>query len=312
MIIQALSSLVTILAVITLGYLLQAKGWFQEGFSKSIADLILKIALPASIFVSVLKFITREQLVSFFGISLYPLITVILGYLVAWGAVVLFKVPVGRRGIMLNTFVNANTVFMGLPLNLSLFGEEAMPYFLVYYVINTLSIFTVGTYFVSIDCLDGNKNKGIQWKSLFSPPLIAFLAALALVALGIPIPTFTQNAINMVGSLVTPLSLMYIGINLQQSGLGTIRLNRDTVIALAGRFIIFPFLMVLVLLIGGTDNTLLKETFIIQSTIPTIVIMPILAAEADGDVDFATNVVTMTTVAYLAVLPLWSLFLFLI
>ena len=312
MIIQALSSMVTILAVITLGYLLQAKGWFQEGFSKSIADLILKIALPASIFVSVLKFITREQLASFFGISLYPLITVILGYLVAWGAVVLFNVPVGRRGIMLNTFVNANTVFMGLPLNLSLFGEEAMPYFLVYYVINTLSIFTVGTYFVSIDRPDGNKNKGIQWKSLFSPPLIAFLVALALVALGIPIPIFAKNSINMVGSLVTPLSLMYIGINLQQSGLGTIRLDRDTVLALAGRFILFPFLMVLVLLLGGADNTLLKETFIIQSTIPTIVIMPILAAEADGDVDFATNVVTMTTIVYLVVLPLWSLFLFLI
>ncbi|MBF1725623.1 MAG: AEC family transporter, partial [Streptococcus sp.] len=56
----------------------------------------------------------------------------------------------------------------------------------------------------------------------------------------------------------------------------------------------------------------LKETFIIQSTIPTLVIMPILASEAKGDVDFATNVVTMTTIAYLAVLPLWSLFLFLI
>ena len=312
MIIQALSSMVTILAVIALGYLLQAKGWFQEGFSKSIADLILKIALPASIFVSVLKFITREQLVSFFGISLYPLITVILGYLMAWGAVVLFKVPVGRRGIMLNTFVNANTVFMGLPLNLSLFGEEAMPYFLVYYVINTLSIFTVGMYFVSIDRPDRNKNKGIQWKSLFSPPLIAFIVALALVALGITIPTFAQNSINMVGSLVTPLSLMYIGINLQKSGLGTIRLDRDTVLALSGRFIIFPMLMALVLLIGGTDNTLLKETFIIQSTIPTLVIMPILAAEAGGDVDFATNMVTMTTIAYLAVLPLWSLFLFFI
>ena len=40
--------------------------------------------------------------------------------------------------------------------------------------------------------------------------------------------------------------------------------------------------------------------------------MPILAAEAKGDVDFATNVVTMTTIAYLVVLPLWSLFLFFI
>ena len=306
MIIQALSSLVTIIAVITLGYLLQAKGWFQEGFSKSIADLILKIALPASIFVSVLKFITREQLVSFFGASLYPLVTVILGYIIAWGAVVLFKVPVGRRGIMLNTF------FMGLPLNLSLFGEEAMPYFLVYYVINTLSIFTVGTYVVATDRPDGNKNKGIEWKSLCSPPLIAFLVALAVVALGIPVPTFAQNSINIVGSLVTPLSLMYIGINLKQSGLGTLKIDRDTVLALSGRFIIFPMLMVLVLLVGGADNTLLKETFIIQSTIPTLVIMPILAAEAKGDVDFATNVVTMTTIAYLVVLPLWSLFLFFI
>ena len=230
----------------------------------------------------------------------------------AWGAVVLFKVPVGRRGIMLNTFVNANTVFMGLPLNLSLFGEEAMPYFLVYYVINTLSIFTVGTYVVATDRPDGNKNKGIEWKSLCSPPLIAFLVALAVVALGIPVPTFAQNSINIVGSLVTPLSLMYIGINLKQSGLGTLKIDRDTVLALSGRFIIFPMLMVLVLLVGGADNTLLKETFIIQSTIPTLVIMPILAAEAKGDVDFATNVVTMTTIAYLAVLPLWSLFLFFI
>ena len=312
MIIQALSSLVTILAVITLGYLLQAKGWFQEGFSKSIADLILKIALPASIFISVLKFITREQLVSFFGTSLYPLVAVILGYIVAWGAVVLFKVPVGRRGIMLNTFVNANTVFMGLPLNLSLFGEEAMPYFLVYYVMNTLSIFTVGTYVVAIDRPGVNKTKGIEWKSLCSPPLISFLMALGVVALGIPTPTFAQNSISIVGSLVTPLSLMYIGINLKQSGLGTLRLDRDIVLALAGRFIIFPMLMVLVLLMGGTDNMLLKETFIIQSTIPTLVIMPILAAEAGGDIDFATNVVTMTTIAYLAILPLWSLFLFFI
>ena len=98
----------------------------------------------------------------------------------------------------------------------------------------------------------------------------------------------------------------------KQSGLGTLRIDRDTVLALAGRFIIFPLLMVLVLLIGGADNTLLKETFIIQSTIPTLVIMPILAAEAKGDVDFATNVVTMTTIAYLAVLPLWSFFLFFI
>ena len=217
---------------------------------------------------------------SFFGASLYPLIAVILGYIVAWGAVVLFKVPVGRRGIMLNTFVNANTVFMGLPLNLSLWGRSDAV-LLVYYVINTLSIFTVGTYVVATDRPDGNKNKGIEWKSLCSPPLIAFLVALAVVALTFQFQRLHKIPL-IVGSLVTPLSLMYIGINLNQSGLGTLKIDRDTVLALSGRFIIFPMLMVLVLLVGGADNTLLKETFIIQSTIPTLVIMPILAAEAKG------------------------------
>ena len=54
---------------------------------------------------------------------------------------------------------------------------------------------------------------------------------------------------------------MYIGINLQQSGLGTLRIDRDTVLALAGRFVIFPIIMVLVLLVEGADNPLLKETF---------------------------------------------------
>ena len=60
-------------------------------------------------------------------------------------------------------------------------------------MINTLSIFTVGTYVVAIDRPDGTKNKGIQWKSLCSPPLIAFLVALVVVAIGIPVPSFAQN-----------------------------------------------------------------------------------------------------------------------
>ncbi len=51
--------MVTILAVITPDYLLQARDGFKKEFGKSIADLISS-ALPASIFVSV-KFITKNN-----------------------------------------------------------------------------------------------------------------------------------------------------------------------------------------------------------------------------------------------------------
>ncbi|WZK65885.1 hypothetical protein V3472_12050 [Lacticaseibacillus rhamnosus] len=48
-------------------------------------------------------------------------------------------------------FVNANTIFIGLPLNLALFGDKAVPYFLMYYVVNTVSTWTVGAFIMAWD-----------------------------------------------------------------------------------------------------------------------------------------------------------------
>ena len=61
-----------------------------------------------------------------------------LGYVAAFIAVKAFHVRPGRRGTMINTFVNANTIFIGLPLNVALFGNKALPYFLIYYITNTV------------------------------------------------------------------------------------------------------------------------------------------------------------------------------
>ena len=54
----------------------------------------------------------------------------ILGYIVAYIAVVLFKVRPGRRGTMMNTFVNANTIFIGLPFKRCSFWESGSSLFL--------------------------------------------------------------------------------------------------------------------------------------------------------------------------------------
>lgn len=278
------------------------------------ANLILKIALPASIFTAVLRFLTREQLLEFGAMLLYPTIAVVLGYGVSYVAVRLFRVPVGRRGIVMNTFTNANTVFMGLPLNMALFGEQAMPYFLVYYLMNTLSTFTIGTYLIAIDDPTVENHKGtIEWKKIFSPALIAFIFAFMAVGIQVSVPTFLMNTLTYVGNLVTPLSLMYIGISLEKAGFQAIRFDKDAIVALIGRFVIAPALLIFVLWsvreLGVSLNIVMEETFIVQSAVPTLVIMPILASEAHGDVAFATNMVTSTTVLFLGVIPLLMMLL---
>ena len=52
-------------------------------------------------------------------------------------------------------FVNANTIFIGLPLNIALFGNQALPYFLVYYITNTVSTWTLGVYLMTSDSKEG-------------------------------------------------------------------------------------------------------------------------------------------------------------
>ena len=216
----SITSIIPIIAIIILGYILQMKGWFGDAFGPNLSRLIMNVALPASIFVSVMKYLTLDKLISLSGGLLYTFVAFILGYIVAYIAVMIFKVRPGRRGTMINTFVNANTIFIGLPLNVALFGDQALPYFLVYYITNTISTWTLGVYLMTSDSKSGQSKKTskFDWKKLLPAPLVGFLVALLCLILRISIPDFATNTLTYVGNIVTPLSLIYIGIVLAKAG----------------------------------------------------------------------------------------------
>ena len=60
----SIQSIVPIIAIIVLGYFLQTHGWFGQEFGQNLSRLIMNIALPASIFVSVMKYLTFDKLIS--------------------------------------------------------------------------------------------------------------------------------------------------------------------------------------------------------------------------------------------------------
>ena len=306
----SVESVVEIILVIALGFYLRKKNKFDEKFKTSISFLIMNIALPASIFVSVLKYLTRDKLVSLSGGLLYALGSFALGYLVAWLLTKILRIRPGRRGTFINMFVNANTIFIGLPLNLALFGEKSMPYFLIYYVMNTVSTWAVGVFFISNDdpTKDKHHKEPFNWRKLLPAPLIGFLVALIFLLLAIPVPAWIDSTLSMVGGIVTPMSLIYIGIVLADAGLASIHFDGDTIWALLGRFIIAPALMILMLVIGKSGGaqvpSLESSTLIIQAAAPGLAVLPILAGQSHGDVEYATNVVTTSTVLFVIVVPI--------
>ena len=303
----SLESIVPIIALIVLGYFLQVKGWFHDDFGNDLSKLIMNVAMPVSIFVSVLKYLTLEKLISLSGGLVYTFVAFALGYIVAFLSVKAFKVAPGRRGTVINTFVNANTIFIGLPLNIALFGDDALAYFLIYYITNTISTWTLGVYLMTSDSKSGKKKQEshFDWKKLLPAPLLGFIVSVVFLIINIPLPSFVSSTLGYVGGLTTPLSLVYIGIVLAKAGIKTIRFDKDSIVALVGRFIVAPVLMFAVLkLMAPGMVTAEYQTFMIQSATPALAVLPILANQGDGDVEFSTNIVTLSTVLFVIVIPI--------
>lgn len=303
----SVKSIIPIIVIIVLGYILQERGWFDNSFGENLSKLIMNVAIPVSIFASVMKYLTLDKLISLSGGLIYTFGAFIIGYIFAFIAVKIFKVRPGRRGTMINTFVNANTIFIGLPLNIALFGNNALPYFLIYYITNTVSTWTLGVYLMTTDSKSGQSKEvaKFNWKKLLPAPLVGFLIALGFLILRLPVPDFATNTLNYIGNLVTPLSLLYIGIVLAKAGLNTIRFDKDTIITLAGRFLLAPAIMFLLLKFFATGMVTTEfKTFIVQSATPALAVLPILADQGNGDVEFSTNIVTLSTILFIVVVPI--------
>ncbi len=316
----SLSSVGEIVLVIALGFWLRNSGRLGDTFKNNISFIIMDITLPVSIFMSVVTKLNRNKLLSLSSSLFYVFLSFLLGYIIAIALVKIFKIQKGRRGTFINMAVNANTIFIGMPLNLALFGDQVLPFFLIYYLMNTISAWAIGIFFISADDptkVKGEKNAaGFNWKKLLPAPLIGFIMALVWLILGLPITFIVQpkgfpmlgNTFEMIGGLVTPLSLIYIGIILADAGLKSIHFDRDSVLALVARFVIAPAIMLSVLIFfmhtGATIPSMETSTFVIQAAAPCLAVLPILVGRSHGDVGYATNVVVTSTVLFVVVVPI--------
>jgi transporter, auxin efflux carrier (AEC) family protein len=248
---------------------------------------------------------------------LVVMLTYVIAYIVAFIMMKLLKVPKGRRGIFINMVVNDNCLFIGLPVQIALFGPEALPYFLLYYIGNTISVWLVGVFLIELDPLpipDNELSTNTQkpkfdWKKLLPPPLLGFFTALIFLFFEIPLAPILHNTLNYLGDMVTPLSLIYIGIVLHDAGLKSMSLNKDSMGGIVGRFVISPIIMFCVIMALQYGAGIVLEpiaiiTFVVQSAGPVIAVLPIVANEAKSDLPFATGLVMISTILFVVVIPI--------
>lgn len=301
--VQSVSGILIIIGLIAVGYFLARRGWFSDESTSLIAKLVTQVALPTYMIYTITHDFTADKLIKLLPDLAIPVLSMTILIGISFLMIKILKVDKSHRGLFSSMFFNSNTVFVGLPVNMALFGTKSLPYVLVYYMANTTFFWTLGTYLIQAD---GHKKSKFDLKKtlgkLFSPPLLGFIIGLILVMLNINLPNFLMTDFQYLGNLTIPLSMIFIGISIAHAGLTNVSFHKDNLGILFGRFIMAPVLMtVLFLFIPGPP--LMKQVFIIQSAMPVMTNAPVVARLYGADSDYAAIMVTETTVLSLIVVP---------
>ena len=88
---KSLGSIFPIIVMIAIGYILKKRHWFHHTFSENVSKLITNVALPCSIFYSVLKYLNMDALKEVSNRLIFTFASVIIGYTAAFFVIKLVK-----------------------------------------------------------------------------------------------------------------------------------------------------------------------------------------------------------------------------
>jgi len=309
-IISAVESILSIVLMIIIGYVLTARGWFDKNASKLITKLVCELSLPALMLSSILNNFDRSKLWHLgFGL-VAPFASIALCYLVSDGVAKIINVKQNRRGTFKSMFFVSNTIFIGLPVNIALFGEKSVPYVFLYYIVNTTFFWTIGAYGISEDgnCSSESIFSIKTLKRIASPPFMGFLVGIILVAFGISLPGFVMDTCKYLGNITTPLAMIFIGITIYSVKITNIKIDKDVLAVIIGRFIISP-LIVFAIAYFMSIPLLMKKVFIIQAAMPVMTNTAIIAKAYNADEKYAAVMIVTSTIASLIFIPFYMAFL---
>lgn len=307
---NALGSVFSIVLMISAGFFLSHKGWFDEKTSQLFSKLVCNLAIPCLMISQFTESFDKDKLLNLGGGLFAPFISMALGYFVAVIISKIIRVKEGRIGTFRSMFFVSNSIFIGLPVNLALFGEQSMPNVLLYYIANTTFFWTIGVYEISKDGQSGKANiiSFETIKRIMSPPLLSFMFAVILVLLDIHFPKFVLDTCKYFGNLTTPLAMLFIGITIYSVNLKEFKFSLDMIAIIVGRFFISPMLILILCNIIKTPS-LMKEVFVIQAAMPVMTNTAIVSKRYNADYEYATISTIITTILSLLAIPIYMLIL---
>lgn len=294
------------LILILMGIIAVKCGILDEHSLGSVSKLVMRMALPAYIFINTAEGATREGLarslmVIPLAIALYVLLALLSKLLE-----IVFHLKDNRAKVFRAIVMFGNVGFMGIPLVVELYPDTALLYISLFTILDQGLFWTYGVSLTKPVSQEREKISLKNLKNLLSPALVAIVAATVLVLLNIHLPNVLTTALTRLGAASMPLSLIYIGGMLSMTDVRKVLKCGELYAEIGLKMIILPLCYFLVMRALNVPQDM-AGTITFLTGLPAINMVAMLSKNNGSDGDYAVCAVMLTTMACLVTLPLVSL-----
>ena len=292
---DTLCEMLVILFAIVLGYAANHMGIMGGEMDRKVSKLLLTFTMPCMIVAAVVTGDALPGLVEVLSI----LKVAVVFYLME--AVFMLVVPrflggtPAQKGVWRYVLAFPNVGFIGYPVAVALFGQEALFYAVVLALPFNLMSFALGPLL-----LVGAKR--FQLRQMFSPCVVASLLALALALSGMRPPALMGEMLDFVGGITVPLSLLLVGSLLAGLPAGQLFASPRLWVLSALRLLVMPVALWLILREMDIGYMVLGVA-VTQMAMPAAVNGSMLCMEYGGDSQCMAQITFLSTLASIVTIP---------
>jgi len=272
---------------------------------KGLSTILTQAALPAMI-LSSMQVAFSTTVLKEFGITIFGLLlSTLVGIAICLPICLILRVSRRDAGIWMCCVAFSNSIFIGKPIMQALYGDAAqIPLIALLFAFN-LTCFTVGISLINLG--KPREPGGVAWKSIlgsiFNAAVIASILGFVLMAFSIRLPGPVQNALQMLGNTVTPISMLIIGFSLGKSNFRELLGDPRVYLISFLRLVVAPLIFLLIIRIFVSDPVLLGILLIAAAT-PTSSMIGVLSERYDNNALLTSKCIFVSTLLCIVTMPL--------
>jgi predicted permease len=294
--VNIINQVVILFLIMLVGIYAKKKEILNVETDKKLSDFLLNITLPCLIFSSFNLEFSQEMLTNARLIFMYSVI--IHFALIFISRIFAYKFKEESNKVLRFATIFSNCGFMGYPVLEGLFGKIGVFYGSIFNIPFNLFMLSYGVMLYT-----GKRDIKTLKAALKHPGIIATVVGLLLFVFSISLPSPLYSALNSVGSMTTPLSMIIVGSMLAEIKFKELFSGFLVYYASFVRLIIAPLVTIIILKLLHADRLLFQIAVTIES-MPVAVIATVLAEKYGSDTKLASKCIFISTIISMITIPI--------